>query len=81
MHILEIRTFPGPNIFNHKPVLRMTLDLEELYGRESYEVPGFVDRLVSCLPGLHEHGCAKGEPGGFIERLQGGRTLDISSSM
>jgi cyanophycin synthetase len=72
MQILEIRTFSGPNIFNHKPVLRMTLDLQDLYERESYEVPRFVERLLTCLPGVHQHGCGKGEPGGFIERLHGG---------
>ncbi|BCJ87419.1 cyanophycin synthetase [Effusibacillus dendaii] len=72
MKIGEIRTMPGPNIYNHKPVLLMKLFLEDLTEKESYEIPGFVDRLLSLLPGVHQHHCAKGRPGGFIERLYGG---------
>jgi hypothetical protein len=30
MKIRHIRPLVGPNIYNHKPVLLMTLDLEEL---------------------------------------------------
>ena len=29
----------------------------------------FTDGLIAALPGLHEHGCSYGEPGGFIRRL------------
>lgn len=72
MKIGEIRALPGPNIYNHKPVLLMKLYLEELTEKESYEIPGFIDRLLSLLPGVHDHHCAKGRPGGFIERLYGG---------
>jgi cyanophycin synthetase len=75
MKIRHIRTLAGPNVYNHKPVLLMTLDLEELGETPSDELPGFIDRLLRTLPGLHEHGCAKGEPGGFVERLQRGTYL------
>jgi cyanophycin synthetase len=50
----------------------MRLDLGELYGKESYEIPGFIDRLLESLPGLKEHHCSKGRPGGFVERLYEG---------
>lgn len=72
MRIGEIRTLAGPNIYNHKPVLLMKLYLDGLTETESYEVPGFIDRLLNLLPGVHDHHCAKGRPGGFIERLYGG---------
>lgn len=72
MRIGGIQAMRGPNIFNHKPVLLMKLYLEELTEKESYEVPGFIDRLQSLLPGVHDHHCAMGRPGGFIERLYGG---------
>ncbi|HWQ32084.1 MAG TPA: cyanophycin synthetase [Blastocatellia bacterium] len=72
MRIGEIRALAGPNIYSHRPVLLMTLDLENLAGRESYEVPGFNERLLALLPGLNEHHCSKNRPGGFIERLQEG---------
>jgi cyanophycin synthetase len=72
MRIGEIQVMQGPNIYNHKPVLLMKLYLEELTEKESYEVPGFIERLQSLLPGVHDHHCAMGRPGGFIERLYGG---------
>jgi cyanophycin synthetase len=50
----------------------MRLDLEDLAEKESYEVPGFVERLLGALPGLQEHYCGLGRPGGFVERLHGG---------
>jgi cyanophycin synthetase len=72
MRIEGIRTLSGPNVYTHRPALLMTLDLEELAGRESREVEGFVGRLVALLPGLREHHCSKGRAGGFIERLNEG---------
>jgi cyanophycin synthetase len=72
MRILSIRAIHGPNVVSHKPVLVMRLDLEDLTGKESYEIPGFVDRLIEALPGVAEHYCGLGRPGGFVERLRGG---------
>jgi cyanophycin synthetase len=72
MKIDKIRTLAGPNIYNYKPVLVMNLDLEDLAETESCDVAGFNDRLVALLPGLTEHHCSKGRPGGFIERLATG---------
>jgi cyanophycin synthetase len=72
MRIESIRTLAGPNVYSHRPVLLMRLDLEDLYERESHEVPGFVERLLALLPGLREHHCSKGYAGGFVERLDEG---------
>jgi len=72
MKIRSIRTLAGPNVFGNQPLLAMTLDLEDLAGRESCDVPGFVDRLLTRLPALDQHHCALGRPGGFVERLRGG---------
>ncbi|UOF91806.1 cyanophycin synthetase [Fodinisporobacter ferrooxydans] len=72
MRIAEIRSIPGPNIYIYKPVIVMRLHLEELTEKESIEFPGFIERLLEALPGVHNHHCAKGKPGGFIERLYGG---------
>jgi hypothetical protein len=72
MKIVGIKTITGPNVFSHKPVLVMTLDLEELAGKESCDIPGFVDRLLAFLPGLQEHHCSLGRRGGFVERLRAG---------
>src|SRR3954462_15732768 len=72
MKIISMRTIDGPNVFTYRPVVITTLDLEELHERESRELPGFNERLLERLPGLREHVCGKGYPGGFVERLRDG---------
>ncbi|HYB94643.1 MAG TPA: cyanophycin synthetase [Vicinamibacterales bacterium] len=72
MNIHRIRTLAGPNIYSHRPMLAMELDLGNLYAVDSCELPDFIDRLLVLLPGLHDHHCASGKPGGFIRRLREG---------
>ena len=72
MKLERIRALPGPNVYLDRPVLWAVIELAQLTERESHEFPGFVERLLARLPGLREHHCAKGEPGGFVERLHGG---------
>src|SRR3982751_6590672 len=72
MNIVKLRTLDGPNVFHYDPVVVMTLDLEALHERESRTIPGFAERLLELVPGLHEHVCGKGYPGGFVERLRDG---------
>jgi cyanophycin synthetase len=72
VNIINIRTVAGPNVYSHRPVLVMKLDLAELAGRESRDVTGFNARLLELLPGLGEHTCSKGYAGGFVERLEEG---------
>lgn len=38
----------------------------------SADVEGFTEALVDAMPGLREHRCSIGEPGGFIIRLRDG---------
>lgn len=72
MKIRSIRTFTGPNLFHHSPILLMTLELRELTEVASTDVPFFTERLIDVLPGLREHHCSPGHAGGFIERLRTG---------
>ncbi|MBX0326114.1 cyanophycin synthetase [Oscillochloris sp. ZM17-4] len=72
MRVEEVRVYRGPNPYGYRPVIRMTLDLEELEEYPSTQLPGFSDALVALIPTLHEHGCSYGEPGGFIRRLYEG---------
>ena len=60
MKIQRIRIIYGPNVFSDNPVLVMRLDLQDLTGKERYEIPGFIERLLAALPGMYEHHCAKG---------------------
>jgi cyanophycin synthetase len=69
MRILERRTYMGPNLYAHFRVIRFLLDLGPLEEYPSAKIPGFVERLLALLPGLREHGCSYGEPGGFARRL------------
>ena len=73
MRILERNVYVGPSLYAHFPVIRVLLDLGPLEDWPSARLgAGFVDGLLAALPGLHEHGCSFGEPGGFVRRLRGG---------
>src|SRR5205085_1675015 len=73
--VRSIRVLRGPNVYAHKPVLHVIMDIGPYEDRPSDSLPGFVDRLTAWLPGLHAHKCSIGRPGGFIERLQCGTYL------
>jgi cyanophycin synthetase len=70
--LLETRVYRGPSLYGYRPVLRLTVDLEELEQYPSDKIPGFVDRLLGDVPTLDEHGCSYGHPGGFVKRLHEG---------
>ncbi|MGE5560858.1 MAG: cyanophycin synthetase [Chloroflexota bacterium] len=72
MKVLDVRAFDGPSVHSPYPVIEMLLDLETLEGRTTNTVDGFVDRLLTALPGLAGHHCSRGRPGGFVERLREG---------
>ena len=72
MRLEETRVYRGPSSYGYRPVIRLTLDLEELEQYPSDKIPGFVDRLLADVPTLDEHGCSYGERGGFVRRLQEG---------
>ncbi|MEE6309052.1 cyanophycin synthetase [Plantactinospora veratri] len=67
-----MRRLRGPNVYLDRPVQVARVRLGRLTERESREFPGFTDRLLDALPGLAEHHCAAGAPGGFVDRLRGG---------
>ena len=70
MRILDRAVYVGPSLYAHFPVIRLEIDLGPLEQWPSAKLgPAFTDRLVEALPGLQEHGCSYGEPGGFIRRL------------
>jgi cyanophycin synthetase len=72
MKIESIRTLSGPNVYSYRPVLLMQLDLGELVERETREFDGFNERLLKTLPGINNHHCSLGRPGGFVTRLDEG---------
>jgi cyanophycin synthetase len=73
MKTTETRVFRGPNLYSlHHPVIRYTLDLEELEEYPSNRLGDFVDRLMAAIPSLWTHRCSEGEEGGFYSRLVDG---------
>ncbi|RDD60440.1 cyanophycin synthetase [Ferruginivarius sediminum] len=72
MQILEHRALRGPNYYSRYMVIYMRLDIGELEHRPSDMVPGIVERLKELMPGLQEHRCSVGRPGGFLERVTRG---------
>jgi cyanophycin synthetase len=71
MKITATSVYVGPNIYALFPVIRHTLDLGVLEDWPTGRLGApFVDALLDRLPGLTEHGCSYGEPGGFLRRLR-----------
>lgn len=62
----------GANYWSRLPITRMDLTIGAYENISSADVPGFTNRLVSAMPGLRDHRCSIGEPGGFIIRLKRG---------
>jgi cyanophycin synthetase len=70
MRILDKAVYVGPSLYAHFPVIRLDVDLGELENWPSVKLGrGFTDGLVAALPGLRDHTCSYGKPGGFIRRL------------
>ncbi len=70
MRIVDRSVYVGPSIYALFPVIRIDLDLGELEAWPSVKLgSGFINRLLETLPGLREHGCSYGAPGGFVRRL------------
>ncbi len=72
MRIVSVHTLPGANIYSHRPVLRVRLEFAPDEDVPTSELGDFVPRLLAVLPGLKEHCCSRGYPGGFAERLAEG---------
>src|SRR5688572_30835686 len=74
MKVLEIKILRGPNYWSVRrtKLIQMKLDLEELEQRPTNTIPGFRERLEKLFPGMYEHRCSVGKPGGFFQRVDEG---------
>lgn len=71
MKILATNVYLGPSLYAHFPVIRHQVDIGVLEEWPSVRLGAdFIDALVEALPGLSNHGCSYGEPGGFLRRLR-----------
>jgi hypothetical protein len=62
----------GANYWSRLSVTRMDLTIGAYEEISSADVPGFTQSLVATMPGLRDHRCSIGEPGGFLIRLKRG---------
>jgi cyanophycin synthetase len=70
MRIVDRAVYVGPSLYAHFPVIRLELDLGALEAWPTARLgKPFTDALLAALPGLAEHGCSYGEPGGFVRRM------------
>lgn len=71
MKTIRTVVYGGPNIYALFPVIRLTIDLEQLEHWPTAKIgEEFVGSLVRALPGLAEHGCSYGTPGGLLRRMR-----------
>ena len=75
MHILEQRFLRGPNVHAESPCLLSVLDLDDLYGVSTRDIPHFTESLLNLLPSLADYLVPTGQPGGFAQRLREGTYL------
>jgi cyanophycin synthetase len=68
----DLRHLSGPNVFTTSPVSLARLELDDLTGRETTDFGGFAERLLAVLPGVADHHCAAGRPGGFLQAMARG---------
>ena len=69
MQILNIQSFNGRNIYSHKPVIKLLIDIGDLYKKPTKDFGGFNEEVLKYFPGLSNHYCSTGYKGGFVERL------------
>ena len=69
VQILNIQSFSGRNIYSHKPVIKISVDIGEMYKYPTKDIKGFNDKILEYFPGLRKHCCSLGYEGGFLERL------------
>jgi hypothetical protein len=62
----------GANFWSTRPVTRMDVAVGAYDHISSADAPCVTEQLVAALPGLTDHQCSIGEPGGFVIRLRRG---------
>jgi cyanophycin synthetase len=75
LRILETQVFRGPNYWSYDPAVRLLVSLGSLEHWPTNTLEGFNVGLLEVLPGLRQHSCSLGRPGGFVDRLEDGTWL------
>ena len=72
IRMMTLHSTRGANYWSRLPVTRMDLAIGAYENISSADVPRFTQSLAEAMPGLRDHRCSIGEPGGFITRLKRG---------
>ena len=75
MRVVERALYRGPHLYSRRPMIRIRLDLGALESWPTDRLPGFTADLLERLPGLGDHGCSYGAPGGLVRRMADGTWL------
>lgn len=75
MQVKGMQVYRGRNIYSHKLVIKMVIDLEDYYDTPTNKIPGFNEKLLQHIPGLSKHRCSLGIENGFLKRLNEGTYL------
>jgi cyanophycin synthetase len=75
LRICELRAFRGRNTYSHQKAIKLVVDLGQWVNTPTKDISGFNNMLLRLLPGLKEHRCSIGHPGGFLIRLEEGTYL------
>ena len=70
--VIETRVYRGPNYWSYEPAIKLIVDLGVLEHFPTSTIPGFTEALLEMLPGVGQHSCGTGKPGGFAGRLRDG---------
>jgi len=72
IRITTLHATRGMNFWSKRPVIRMDLAVGDFENISSADAEHFTPQLLNALPGLRDHECSIGSPGGFVLRLKRG---------
>jgi len=75
LQIWDFTIYHGRNIYSHRPVMKMVVDIGKFGDIPTMDIPGFNEKLLAAFPGLKTNCCGLGYEGGFLERLNTGTYL------
>lgn len=73
--ICDFLVYPGRNIYSHRPMMKIIVDIGEYSEIPTKDIEGFNERLLNAFPGLKKNCCGLGYEGGFLEKLNSGTYL------
>ena len=73
--IIDFSIYHGRNIYSHRPVMKMIVDIGKYSEIPTKDIDGFNEKVLNAFPGLKTNCCGLGYEGGFLERLKEGTYL------